>query len=335
MSGGEVGRAARPAGEVAIGIDIGGTKMAFGMVDAAGRIFRAGRVPTPGSGEEIVQAVIRESRRLRAELAGNGAAPRLAGVGIGTGGIADAGRGIITHASDLLAGWAGLDVAGRVAAALDDDRAGGEAERTTVLVDNDGNTFALAEAFFGVGAGRPRPDGVYVAVGTGIGGGVILDGRLRRGAHFMAGELGHLPFPTPRRCSCGRVGHLEAVASGPSMTAIYRERLGDRDGDAVPDLQAVAARSAAGDALAREVLDQGARNLGRALAGVIMTVDVPLVVLGGGVGAGLDDWYRDAVRQGLWEALPHGLEIPVATAELGPTASVVGAAALVLRDGTR
>jgi glucokinase len=308
---------------LAIGVDIGGTKVAFGIVSRDGTVDHRRSFPTPGSGTEIVELLIRECAELLGIAARDGVAGRdgvarrdgVAGVGVGTGGVVDSRRGSIVHASDLIKEWAGTRLADRLSAALG----------LPAYVDNDGNTFALAESWFG--AGRDADDALYVAVGTGVGGGMTLRGELRQGPRNLAGELGHLTYPTHRRCSCGLPGHVEAVASGPSLTAIYRERSGSH----VETLEEVVARANGGEALARSVLDDGARSLGRALSGVLLALDLPVLVLGGGVGLGLGARYLQGVRNAILTELPYSCGVDVRPAMLGSTASVAGAGALALR----
>jgi glucokinase len=297
----------------AIGIDIGGTKIALAAVDDGGCLTLARTFPTPATGPAILALLARETAALMDDAVASGR-DRPAGIGVGTGGVVDQGVGVILHASDLIGRWAGTPVAEVLSAATN----------TQVRVDNDGNAFALGEWRFG--AGRATREALYVAVGTGIGGGLVLDGRLRRGPRHLTGEFGHLPFPTARRCSCGLTGHVEAVAAGPAMAAAYSEAAGHE----VTDLRDVAERVALGEKLACQVVDAGASALATALAGVLVAVDVRVVVIGGGVACGLGERYRATVANALTSALPHGLTVDVRTAELGPGAAVAGAAALVL-----
>jgi glucokinase len=293
-------------------VDIGGTKVAMGLVAADGQVSHAMFFPTPPRGPAIVEAVADRAAGLMAKALAAGLGP-VRGIGVATGGVVDASTGVVLAASDLLADWANTPVA-----RLLSDRLGLPAR-----IENDGTAFALAESRFG--SGRDLPDAVYVAVGTGVGGGLVLGGTVRRGPRHLAGEFGHLPFPTRRRCSCGLIGHLEPEASGPGLTAIYRESTGT----GARALQEVAARAQAGDSAAQAVLDAGARALGRALAGPVVAADVPAVVIGGGVGLGLGEGYRELVRSALDAALPHRAATLVLPAAMGSTAAVAGAGSLL------
>lgn len=290
------------AAPLAVGVDVGGTKIAAGLVACDGRVLATTRVPTPArDGRAAVLAAIETAV---ATVLHDG----VVGVGVGTGGLVDHDRGVIVAATDLIAEWAGTPVAGHLSARL----------RLPVVVDNDGNAFALAQSRFG--HARGHRDAVCVVVGTGIGGGLILGGRLRRGPHHLAGELGHLPTDTDRRCSCGRVGHIEAVASGPAMLARYRACGGN-----APDLPAMAAAAARGDRPAAAVLADGASSLGRALAGVMTAVDAEIVVVGGGVSA-IGERFLSPLTQSLYDLLPHPIRPRVCA---GAQDSIVGAASLV------
>jgi glucokinase len=302
-----------------IGVDVGGTKIAAGLVGANGHIHEQLTLPTPavGGAPAILDAIRRAVEALRGGIAET---DTVTAVGIGTGGVVDHGRGVIVSATGLLAGWAGT----RVAAELR-DRLG-----LSICVDNDVNALALGEHHFG--AGRGYADVLYVAVGTGIGGGLVLGGRLRRGAHHTAGELGHLPVPGAehRLCSCGSRGHIEAVASGPAITAAYQRRIADPQ---VSDLRAVASQAGSGDVHAIETIGEAAEALGRVLAGLANTIDPEAVVLGGGV-AQLGPVLWTPLKAGFRaDALAPTAQIPLLSARLGPQAAIAGAANLAPDTG--
>ncbi|AHH93526.1 ROK family protein [Kutzneria viridogrisea] len=299
----------------AVGVDVGGTKIAGALVGADGVVRGRTVVPTPArDGARAVLAAMAEL--VRALAAGT----PVVGVGVGTGGVVDAATGTVLSATDLLPGWAGTDVAGELRALTG----------LPVRVDNDGNALALGEHHFG--AGRGLRDGVYVTVGTGIGGGIVLDGVLRRGATHSAGELGHLPVPGAegRRCSCGATGHVEAVASGPAMTSRYREVTGEQ----VTDLRAIAERALAGEQAASAVLAEGGAALGAALAGLANALDPQVVVLGGGV-AEIGEPFLGPVERALRSAaLPGPSRVALRPALLGTDAPLAGAAVLAF-EGER
>lgn len=251
-----------------IGVDLGGTKTEIAALDATGAVRFRRRVPTPVA--DGYDAVLRALVRLvdAAEAALGRAFER---VGVGTPGSLSPATGLLRNANSTL-------LNGRP---LDRDLAG--ALGRPVRIANDANCFALSEATDGAAAGAPVVFGVIV--GTGTGGGVVVDGRLLDGRNGVAGEWGHTPLPWPEgdeapgpACWCGRRGCVETWLSGPGLAADHARRTGERLEGA-----ALAARAAAGDAAARGTLARHADRFARALAVVIDVLDPDVVVLGGGV----------------------------------------------------
>lgn len=300
-------RADRPV----IGVDIGGTKVAAGLVAADGRVSGRVQVPTPAQqgGAAVLAAVARLVDEVAAPL---GDAGRGLEVGIGTAGIVDPRRGVIVGSTDAIQGWVGTQVAAVLG--------GATARRVTVV--NDVTAFLLAERAHGAARGKAQV--LAVTVGTGIGGALLVDGRFLRGHRDVAGEVGHLAAPdaTGRACPCGATGHVEAVASGPAMTADYARETSDA-GVRLPE---VVERERAGDPAARAALHRGGTALGATLGGLVNAVGAELVVLGGGVVVG-SDVYVTALREALqWALLPSLASTRVALGVLGPDATLVGAA---------
>jgi len=240
--------------DLCLGVDIGGTKTRVGVVTSTHRVLDVRESPTPV--REGAQAVLAVVARLGRELRGRWV--DVAACGVGTAGVVDPAGGMVVASTDTLLGWAGTPVVGELTTLLG----------LRVHIDNDVNAFALGEV--AAGAARGRAHVLAVMVGTGIGGAILLDGRLWRGAHHNAGEVGHVPVPGfgDRPCTCGGSGHLEGVAAGPAMAVRYRQR----SGDAVSFAE-VARRAEAGDALAAEVVDEGGRVLGQLLAGLTNAID--------------------------------------------------------------
>src|SRR3954468_17047318 len=207
-----------------------------------------------------------------------------------------------------------------------------EYDRPTI-VDNDATAGAMAEWSFGAGRGRRGPDLVYLTISTGLGGGLILDGRVYRGAAGNAGELGHLTVERlGRECGCGRRGCLEAYASGTSIARRAREAIADGAASTLADLPDVTARDVseaaeAGDPLAGRIWDETTAILGSAVANILDIFNPELVVLGGGVtraGARLLEPVRQA---GLAQAMaPAGEAADVVLSVLGDSLGVVAAA---------
>lgn len=304
-----------------VGIDVGGTKIAAGLVGPDGEVHGAHRVPTPaGDGPAaILDAMATAARPALEALEALDGTARPDGVGVGTGGVIDHRTGRVVSSTDLLSGWTGFPVGDELRKRLD----------LPVRVDNDANALALGELRFGAAAGLDSV--LFVAVGTGIGGALVLDGSLVHGASHAAGELGHLPAPgqvdaRERICSCGRPGHLEAVASGPAITRTHRIR----GGQPVTDLRDVAVAALDGDDIATAALNDGAAALGSSLGGLVNTLGPQAVVVGGGVAQIGDAYWRPMENALRSQLLPACEGVAVYLSQLGADAAVVGAAALWL-----
>ncbi|GAB3959924.1 hypothetical protein GCM10027614_80480 [Micromonospora vulcania] len=246
--------------------------------------------------------------QLATDLLGAAAGP----VGVGTAGTVDPATGGIRYATDSLPGWTGTPVADALAARLG----------RRVRVTNDVNAAALGECW--AGAGRDRAQVLLVAVGTGLGGAVVRDGRVEAGARGATGEVGHLPTPGAERlrCGCGRYGHLEAIASGSGLAAAYAIETGTRVTG-----RTVAERAAAGDAVAQRVVQRAGTALGAALAGLVALLDPEAVLVAGGAAGTL----LPAASAAYSAELPTGWgDVPLLPATLGADAVVVGAARLAI-----
>ena len=302
--------------DVVVGVDVGGTKIAAAAVDADGSCGPIWTFPTPAAAgpAAVLDAIAEAVRAVAREL---GVAPRA--VGIGTAGVVDVDRGVIISATSVLPGWTGTAVGEQTRRRLTDLVPGGPA----VFVENDVDAHAAGEAWRG--AARGTRSALLVAVGTGVGGAIVLDGRPWRGAHHLAGEIGHMPVPGAEGlpCPCGRLGHLEAIGAGPALHRLYLARGGD---PACANTRELVALAEAGDEIAVRAIRDSATALGRAIAGVATVLDPEVVVLGGGMaGAGALWWSAvdAAVRAEVVDAL-QGL--PIRPAELAGAAPLVGAA---------
>lgn len=307
-----------------VGVDLGGTKTAAALVGADGQVGTVLTVPTPArSGPDaILDSVARLVETVLAQAAGAGPAPQLAAVGIGTAGVVDASRGTIVSATDVLPGWAGTDVAGGVRARLAAS-AGLTGAALPVVVENDVDAHAAGEAWLGAAAGARIA--LMVAVGTGVGGAVVLDGTPLRGAHHLAGEMGHMPVPGADGliCGCGRPGHLEALGSGPALHRHYLRLGGD---DAAADTRAVVARAVGGDLLARRAVAESAACVGRAIAAICTVLDPDVVVVGGGLAQAGPHWWNPMLQALRDDVIDPLAGLPVLPAALGSQAAIVGAA---------
>jgi glucokinase len=303
--------------QLALGVDIGGTKILTGLVAADGRVLREWRTPTDASrgGPAIMAAVEQALQEILAELP---AEQRPRGVGVCAAGQVDFQAGRITYATPNIPDWAGTEVRARLEAAL----------QLPVTVDNDANAAAHGEAWAGAGAGAASV--VMLTVGTGVGGGIVLDGEVLRGGRFRAGEIGHMTLVADGHpCNCGRSGCLEVYASGTAIARLAREHIPGFEG-AAPD---VFEQASQGEAEADFVLANATRNLALGLVSLANVLDPDVFILGGGVASA--PTYMNRVRAALLDpgvAGERGFDLNrVKHATLGEAAGVVGAAGQLLR----
>lgn len=307
-------RGLRDAGSIRIGIDLGGTKIEIAALDGEGGVLLRRRVPTPaGDYAATIAAVVQLVEDAERELGQN------ASVGIGTPG-AETADGLIKNSNSTCLN--GRPLRADLEAALG----------RPLRLANDANCFALAEAEAGAGRGAEVVFGVIL--GTGVGGGIVVHGRLLAGANRIAGEWGHNPLPlaeeceeessphAPPACYCGRQGCVETWLSGPGLAADHR-----RHGGAALSAEQIAAAAARGDRSCLETLARYHERLARALATVINILDPDAIVLGGGLAK------LPGLADALSERLPRHVFSPtlatrIVSNELGDSAGVLGAAAL-------
>jgi glucokinase len=262
--------------DLLVGVDVGGTKVAALVVDGAGRVLARVSEPTaldnPAATLRGIAAVVRHA------VAATGAdLDAVAAIGLGVPGRVDSAAGVVRQAVNLR--WEEVAVGAWLAADLG----------APCFLANDARGAAL-------GLSRhPRYGGgslAYISVGTGIGAGVILDGRLYAGAHGMAGEIGHLILdPRGPRCECGSRGCLEALAAGPAVARLAAQAIAAGAetclrGASPLTAQAVYEAAGAGDSVAASVAETVGAYLGQAVQGLVMTYDVERVIFGGGVSRG-------------------------------------------------
>ena len=289
-----------------LGVDVGGTKIAAAVVAPDGAIGSLTQVETPadqGPGA-IVGAALDATRTAVAR-----SPYPVVACGIGTAGTVGRG-GVITHATDVLRGWTGTNL----------KQAFGDALGIPVVVLNDVHATSIGEGTYGAAAGFT--DALVVAIGTGIGGGLLHDGVLFPGGSGSAGSIGHMPVDaaSPRRCSCGKWNHLEAHAAGPAIEARYAEVTG-----LSIRLPEIAARARTGEDPAASVIAEAAAILGRALGGAVNLLDPDVVVISGGVAA-IEDLLAEPIRRALaGEVLPGPGRVEVRYTTLGTTAAILGA----------
>jgi glucokinase len=308
----------------AVGIDVGGTKINALRVVRDGEIVDRKNVPTPADDEEATLAAMIDLAR--AMLTDD-----VLAIGVGAAGLIDASDGVLRFAPNLA--WRDLPIAARMREVLG----------LPCQVDNDANAAAYGE--YRLGAGRGFRHMLLVAVGTGIGGGIVSDGRLFRGAHGFAAEIGHIVVePGGPLCGCGNFGCWEQVAAGRTIDRMGREaarehehsilaRLAGGDPEQVNGL-VVTEAARRGDEAAVRVLAEVGRRLGQGIAGLVNVLDPQIVVVGGGaIAAG--DLLLDPARAAFLDAVEgpeHRPRVPIVAAELGPDAGAVGAAVLALEE---
>lgn len=306
--------------------DLGATSIDVAVADLDGRILVHSSEPADiATGPEAVithvEALLRDLRTEALNL------PEVWGVGVGLPGPVEFDRGR-PAAPPIMPGWDDYPVRDRLAASLD----------APVWVDNDVNLMALGE--WQAGAAKGHQDVVFVKVGTGIGAGLISDGRLHRGFEGSAGDIGHIQVAedgTP--CRCGNVGCLEALAGGHAIgrdgEALARSGGSEMLASVLEARGTVTARdvgeaAARGDAAASALLERSARYVGTTIAAIVNLFNPSMIVLGGGVTAA-GDRYLAAIRQTVYRrSLPLATRrLQIVPSDLGPMAGVVGAAAIV------
>jgi len=317
------------AGQVVVGIDLGGTKISTALVESSGRIMAHDYRPTQAAQGQ--QAVI--ARMLAAAqqvMAAGGVTPaQVAGVGIGAPGPLELETGL-TLSPPNLPGWDRVPLRQIIQDGLD----------VPAFLENDANAAAMGEYYFG--AGRGTRDMIYVTVSTGIGSGLILDGKLYYGTSFMAGEIGHTTvLPNGPLCACGNRGCLESVSSGTAIVNRARERLACGVPTLIGELvagedervtvQLVAQAAEQGDVEARGILAEAMGFLGIGMANLVNLLNPELVVIGGGL-VNLGPLLFEPVRRAIdRRAFPGPAQaVRVAPAELDGRAGVLGAAAVAL-----
>jgi len=296
-----------------LGLDVGGTKLAAGLVDEAGvvRSFVLEATRAEEGPDRGLERLFELGRRAVAE-AGAGW-EEVGAVGIGCGGPLDSARGVLL-APPHLPGWTDVAVVELAEHALG----------LPVALENDATAAAAGEHRYGAGAGSSHM--VYLTISTGVGGGIVVDGRLYRGSTGNGGELGHVTVDCGGRVcrGCGRKGCLEAYVSGTSIA----ERAGEA-GMGVVTASDVAVAAAAGDPVATEVWEATVDALVCGLTSIVNLFEPQLVVLGGGVVGGTGEQLLGPVRERVRaEAMGSAGEAKIVVSAFGQHVGVVGAAAI-------
>lgn len=302
-----------------IGVDVGGTKIAAARVEPDGSVSRRFRTETRAAEgpDRVIERICQGIERVMGEEA-------VDGIGIACPGPLDSRSGVVLSPPNL-PGWERIPLKERL-----EDRF-----QVPVCMENDANAAAWGEYL--LGAGRGADPMIYITVSTGIGGGVVLDGSLYRGADTYAGEIGHMIVdPQGAPCGCGRRGCLEAMASGTALARAAAEALRNGDGrirewsgGSLPRAEHVFAAFREGDEVASRIIDDGIRYLAIGLANVVHLLNPRVIVIGGGV-AGAGEMFFTPLRERLSNSLMPSFAdtFELRPAELGADAGVIGAAAL-------
>ena len=311
-----------------IGVDMGGTKILAAVVNAEGKILGTAKIPTKADKgasvviDRIAHCIQKAVDKSRADTAS------LQAVGIGAPGPLDPGTGVVIFAPNL--GWTDVPLKTEL-----ENRVG-----IPTFVDNDVNVGTLGEHAFGVGKGVSTLVGIFV--GTGIGGGIIMDGKLFHGASKTAGEIGHIIVKAGGpRCGCGTRGCLEALASRTAITRQLQKAIVKKGKKSVlPELTggdlklirsgALAKALRRNDKLTVKVFKKATKYLGVGIASIVNFLNPEMIVLGGGVVEALDDSFLADIKDVVETyALPNTLNgVQIVKAQLGDDAGILGAAAL-------
>lgn len=315
--------------KLTLGIDIGGTKVAAGLVDASGKILFHTRVPMVGTGDAAtgLGAVVNAINAVfaaRPEARG-----ALAGIGVCSPGPLDPRTGVVINPPNLPC-WRNFPLADELRRVFD----------VPTRVDNDANAAGLAEAVWGAGVGYR--DVFYATLGTGIGTGIVFSQKIYHGRTGSAAEGGHvtIDYRGPR-CPCGKHGCIEVLCAGPAIAKRARARLAEAGdgssrmpalaGGSIDQVQAETVGEAfrQGDALAREVLQETADLLTVWIGSIVDLLEPEVMIFGGGVSQLMSAFFgRIRERLPQWCINPHPTEIPIVLAKYGSDAGIAGAAAL-------
>ncbi len=309
----------------AFGVDVGGTTVKLGLFDGEGTLLDKWEIPTvtENQGEAILPDV---AKSITAKMEAKGLAEAdVVGIGIGVPGPVDRNGLLVGRAVNL--GWDSLDIPKALGAYIN----------VPVRAANDANVAAFGELWQGGGKGYENM--VAVTLGTGVGGGIIVDGRLLAGSTGAGGEIGHLHLQDgeEERCNCGNSGCLEQYASATGIVRLAKRRLGEDEKESVLRRGKVSAKAVfdavkAGDGVAIEIAERFGDYLGKGLAIVAAVVNPEAFVIGGGVSKAGDILLTFVEPNFKKYAFPQCRGAKFVLAELGNDAGIYGAAALLLRD---
>ncbi|MFQ5329506.1 MAG: ROK family protein [Thermodesulfobacteriota bacterium] len=302
-----------PVDDYVIGVDIGGTNIKIGALLSNGDILTQMAVPSQvqeGRGQ-VVTILVDSVNEIKRQVGDR----NCAGVGIGIAGAVNQRDGVVVQAPNL-PGWEGFRIVDELSELLS----------CPIIIDNDANVFTLGEGWRG--AARESMNYCCLTLGTGVGGGLVLDGRLWRGVDGTAGEVGHLVVePDGVPCECGGRGCLEMYASATALVRMARE---DGVGEGITANE-IASRARGGDKQCRSLFDRMARYLGIGLTDIVNLLNIDMIVLGGGLSASCDLFLDEARREMVDRSFTvPGERVEIVPAKLSSDGGMVGAAYLAI-----
>ncbi|GBG09079.1 glucokinase [Paenibacillus sp. MY03] len=312
--------------KIYVGVDVGGTTIKVGLCDAEGQLLHTyeGATETDKGTDAILHNIARYARNIVEQS--NYGWEQVDGVGVGIAGFLDISKGYVKYSANLY---------------IENTDLKGFLERElgkTIKVNNDANVAALGEAW--AGAGRGVAHCVCYTLGTGVGGGIIIDGKIVEGFNSMAGELGHIaivPDLEAIQCGCGKMGCLETVSSATGIIRMAKDAVARGDRTTLAQVENIMAKDVvdaakAGDEVAARIVSRAAYYLGKSMAMLSIVLNPQYFIIGGGVskaGDFLFNQIREVFEKYTQDQAKEGVKIVPAT--LGNDAGVVGAAGLILR----
>lgn len=310
-----------------IGIDLGGTSMKMGVVNEQGRVIR--EIEKPTLKEEGADGVIGRMICHARNLAKEAHIPwkEIQGIGVGLPGFLDIPGGVVKYMTNL--GWTDIPIRDRLVSAW----------QVPVKIDNDANAAALGEVWSGAGSGEQNA--VCITLGTGVGGGIIAEGKLLHGAKGFAGEIGHIQIdPAGHLCNCGQTGCLETISSATGMVrSVHHAVLAGEKTSLAPfvhdeslSTRHIFAEANRGDAVARKTIDRAIHALAQAMATLSVVINPSLFIIGGGVSQAGEALLLPLGKK--YQCLTQknaSQDVRIVLAQLGNRAGFIGAAGLLAR----
>lgn len=289
-----------------IGIDIGGTKILGGVIGSNGDLIKFKETSTDANlGRDHI---LKKLFSVLDDLFDTD----IEGIGIGSAGRINFNTGEVIYATDNLPGWTGINLKEIIS----------QKYKTKIIVENDVNAAIIGENW--LGSAKSFKDVLMITLGTGVGGAIILDGKLIRGSHFSAAEIGHtILYPGGKRCNCGQNGCVEQYISGTAIYKRYNEIVGSNLVSSAKDVFNLYMKN---DKISKLVVDEFVKSLSLLIFNIRNFIDPEIIILGGGVTNSKDLW---------WEYLKSQIkcDLNISIAGLNNFSTVYGAAKLILNEG--